>query len=158
MHARDVGFDRGHFDAVIDRLRRLSAVRKRCRAVRAGIHKRLDHAVRVFRQGPPDAGAAPAVRVLRWRQCGLGSLCRRRGRILRGLGRFAQIVQSGLQLGDPGQRRLKLGSKLADQRILLRFGQASKVKLGSTAMLNRLARRRVKNFFHAARAAEPSGR
>jgi hypothetical protein len=56
VRARDVGFDRRQFDAVIDRLRRLSAVCKRCRAVRARIHKRLDHSVGVSAKGSPMPG------------------------------------------------------------------------------------------------------
>jgi hypothetical protein len=99
-------------------------------AMRAGVERGIDDAVRVRVQRPPDAGAARARRLGAGRPLGLLPLRRRQRGIVRRLVRPLELGQPRLKVGDARQRRLQLPDQRQqrqDEGILLHDGQLAEV-------------------------------
>ena len=132
-YPRDVRPDRRQFDAVVNLLRRLQFGREGGGAIRAGVERGIDAAVRVRLQRAAEAGTALARRLVAGGTIGLLPLRWRQRRIVRRLGRTLEFGQPLLKVSNTGQGRFQppdQRQQRQDQGILLRDGQLAEVDLG----------------------------
>jgi len=127
----DDGLDRRQLDAVVDRLERLVDVGQSGRAVRATRGLGLDDAIGIAVQLSSYAGATVLPPFAERRLVGLVSVRGRDRRVVRRLGRLAQLrLKLGdprRQLIDPRQCVIQARPKRHDQRIFLRVRKSAEV-------------------------------
>ncbi len=129
-HPRHLRPDRRQLDAVIYKLRRLLAGGEGGGAMRAGVERGIDDAIRVRLQRAGDTGTALARRPVARGTIALLALRGRQRGIVRRLGRTLKFTQPLLKVSNPRQRRLKLPDQRQqrqDERILLRVAQRAEV-------------------------------
>ena len=107
-HPRDVRPDRRQLDAIVHQLRRLLLGGEDGGAIRAGVERGIDDAVRVRLQCAPEARTALARRLVAGGTIGLFSLRRRQRGVVRCLRWALERGQPLLQFSDPRQRRFQL--------------------------------------------------
>jgi len=132
-HPRDVGPDWRQLDAIVHQLRRLLLGGEGGGAMRAGVERGIDDAVRVRLQCASEARAALARWLVAGGTIGLLSLRRRQRGVVRCLRWTLERGQPPLQFSDPRQRRFQLPrqrQQRQDEGILLREGQLAEVDLG----------------------------
>ncbi len=134
----DDGLDRRQLDPLVDSLQLLITVGQSRRAGRTGLGPGLDNAIGVGMQFSSHAGAAALAPFAARRLVGLVSVRGRDGRVVRRLGRLAQLR---LELGETRRQRLDLRHQFRvgrqcrvqprperhDQRVLFQVGKLAEV-------------------------------